>query len=382
MTDYFKYIIIDVQINCISTDYFLYEVYKLLSIKLAEQIVSQTAQRLHHNINVFSTDGVILASKDKERVDSIHEGALQVVQTGKTLLLTAKDAQKMHNCKPGINLPIHFHDQIIGVIGITGNPDELGEIANLVQLTTEMLVHQVLSESKREWQRKNGDFIFKALIDTAPIGEEIEERIHKLPFKMTGPYQIILLQQTTRDTYTTFELHLENVLYRRAALFGQTTLNEYYIFLSGDAVHHSDQIVAKLQKLQAKFHIVVGVGPVVDELDELPYAFKSAKTTLQFNKGQAVTYFHQIEMHTLFKRKSSYEVAKFVTKIEQLPPKLRDTLQAFFICSLQLNSCADFLQIHRHTLKYRLNKVHELTGYDPHNFDDAFVLKLALMLSE
>ena len=356
--------------------------YKLLSIKLAEQIVSQTEQRLNHNINVISTDGVILASKEKERIDSIHEGAVRVAQTGKVLTITEKDSKKMHNCKPGINLPIHFHDRIIGVIGITGNPDELREIANLVQLTTEMLVHQVLTESKREWQRKNGDFIFKALIDATPIGEEIKERIHKLPFAISGPFQICLIQQISKATYTTLDLQLENILYRKTALFGQTNLNEYYIFLCGESVQHKASIISQLQKLQKKFEIAIAVSPVVTNFDELPYAYKSAEIALSFSSAQQIIDFQHIEMYTLFKHPSSNEVQKFAAKIEALTPKLRDTLTSFFACSLQLNSCAEMLDIHRHTLKYRLNKIYELTGYDPHNFNDAFTLKLAIMLNE
>ena len=134
----------NVQINCISTDIFLYEVYKLLSIKLAEQIVLQTKEKLHHNINVISMDGVILASRDQDRIDCIHEGALQVIESGKPIYIDEATAKQLHNSKPGINLPIHFHDQVIGVIGITGDPKNLQEIASLVQLTTEIIVHQFL----------------------------------------------------------------------------------------------------------------------------------------------------------------------------------------------------------------------------------------------
>ena len=372
----------DVQIICISTERFLYEVYKLLSIKLAEEIVHQTTMRLHHNINVISTDGVILASGDRERVDSIHEGAIHVVQTGMPLFLDEPLAEGFHHCKPGINMPIKFHDKIIGVIGITGKPHELQEIASLVQLTTEMIVHQVLTESKSEWQRKNGDFIFKALIDRVPIDDAFKERIEKLSFPLKGPFQILLVRQSG-DASNTLPLHLENILYRQPALFGQIDLNEYYLFLCGGTVKRAKEAVQQLKKLQKKFEMSIGVGPVVDELEELPYAFTGAKTALAFsNEHKRATYFEEVEVHTLFKNHDSEEITKFVTKIHGLTEKLIVTLQTFFESNLQLNICADKLGIHRHTLTYRLNKVHQLTGYNPQHFEDAFVLKLALTLGE
>ena len=354
----------------------------LLSIKLAEEIVHQTMMRLHHNINVISTDGVILASGDKERVDSIHEGAIEVVKTGMPLLIDEPLSKAFHHCKPGINLPIKFHDKIIGVIGITGNPHELQEIASLVQLTTEMIVHQVLTESKSEWQRKNGDFIFKALINHVSIDDAFKERIEKLSFPLVGPFQILLVKQT-EDASNTLPLHLENILYRQPALFGQIDLNEYYLFLCGSMVKHAKETIQQLIKLQKKFDISIGVGPIVGELEELPYAFNGAKTALAFsNEGGNFTHFEDVEVYTLFKNRSSEEVTKFVTKIDGLTDKLTVTLLTFFESNLQLNICADKLGIHRHTLTYRLNKVHQLTGYNPQHFEDAFVLKLALTLVE
>lgn len=342
----------------------------------------QTMMRLHHNINVISTDGVILASGDKERVESIHEGAIQVVKTGTPLLIEDLLSKEFYHCKPGINLPIKYHDKIIGVIGITGNPHDLQEIASLVQLTTEMIVHQVLTESKSEWQRKNGDFIFKALIDRTPIDDAFKERTEKLSFPLEEPFQILLVKQTG-EASNTLPLHLENILYRQPALFGQTDVNEYYLFLCGRSVKRAKETIQQLTKLQKKFDISIAVGPVVKELEELPYAFNGAKTAIAFSSAHGqVTYFEDVEVYTLFKHRDSDEVTKFVTKVDGLTDKLTVTLQTYFESNLQLNICADKLGIHRHTLTYRLNKVYKLTGYNPQHFEDAFVLKLALTLGK
>nr|WP_232337059.1 sugar diacid recognition domain-containing protein [Lysinibacillus timonensis] len=353
-----------------------------MSIKLAEEIVHQTMMRLHHNINVISTDGVILASGEKERIDSIHEGAIQVAKTGMPLLIDETLSKEFQNCKPGINLPIKFHEKMIGVIGITGDPHDLQEIANLVQLTTEMIVHQVLTESKSEWQRKNGDFIFKALVENVPIDSAFKERIQKLPFPLEGPYQIILIKQLNEVSSNTLSLNLENILYRQQALFGQVHLNEYYLFLCGSSVKNSTDIIDKMNQIQNKFGITIGVGPIVNEVEELNYCYNGAKTALAFSSEKKhATYFEEVEIYTLFKNSRSNEIHKFLSKIQGLTDKMIVTLLTFFESNLQLNICADKLGIHRHTLSYRLNKVYEITGYNPQNFEDAFILKLALTLN-
>ncbi|WP_341321279.1 helix-turn-helix domain-containing protein [Solibacillus sp. FSL H8-0523] len=101
---------------------------------------------------------------------------------------------------------------------------------------------------------------------------------------------------------------------------------------------------------------------------------------MAYSTSKRITYFQDIEIHTVFKNKSTLAVEKFVAKLAQLSDKLLHTLEVFFDCNLQLNSCANAMQIHRHTLKYRLNQITELTGYNPVNFEDAFTLKVALIL--
>lgn len=67
------------------------------------------------------------------------------LQTKNPFTVTNADAQSLQGAKPGINLPIRFNGEIIGVVGITGDPQEVepyGEIVkNLVEL---MLAHDFL----------------------------------------------------------------------------------------------------------------------------------------------------------------------------------------------------------------------------------------------
>ena len=63
----------------------------MITKQLAQQIVEQTMVRLHRNINVIQTNGMILASGDELRVDSIHEGAEIVAETKKPLFITKEN---------------------------------------------------------------------------------------------------------------------------------------------------------------------------------------------------------------------------------------------------------------------------------------------------
>lgn len=71
------------------------------------------------------------------------------------------------------------------------------------------------------------------------------------------------------------------------------------------------------------------------------------------------------------------------TFAEEVLRKLSDeellvTLQAFLSANLNLTQTAEVLKVHRNTVIYRLDKIEELLGKDPRNFEDAVSLYIAL----
>jgi carbohydrate diacid regulator len=61
-------------------------------------------------------------------------------------------------------------------------------------------------------------------------------------------------------------------------------------------------------------------------------------------------------------------------------PRLMETLETYFSNDISLTKTAKRLGLHRNTLVYRLEKISELTGYDPRIFNEAFQLKMALIM--
>ena len=56
------------------------------------------------------------------------------------------------------------------------------------------------------------------------------------------------------------------------------------------------------------------------------------------------------------------------------------TLQVFFKYNGSINETANQLFMHKNTLQYRINKIAEVTGYNPRITKEGFVLYLALLL--
>lgn len=124
--------------------------------KLAQDIVDKTMNILRKNINIMDENGVIIGSGDKSRLNQFHEGAAQVIKEGKKLEIYFNDINHLIGVKPGINLPIEHDEKIIGVVGITGEPNEVRPFGEVIKMTVEMMLQQefLLKELQLEKQAR------------------------------------------------------------------------------------------------------------------------------------------------------------------------------------------------------------------------------------
>lgn len=358
----------------------------LITKQLAEQIVQQTMLRLHRNINVMQTNGVILASGDELRVNHIHEGAVEVAKTKVPLWITKDNNHLFPQTKRGINLPIFFQSELVGVIGVTGEPADLEEIATLLQLATEMMVHQALIVSEREWKRKIQELVFEELMSGQSIQKYLQERLNKIGFQNTPPFYAMMLEvDPESSSYQNIMQEIEYYLETDSILVGHYQASEHFILISGlDKTTFSRKVSLLAEKLMKYYSISLGLGREVQLLEQVHYAYRTAKLAHQYGSStKPIVSFEEVEVYSLFKSKESFEIQTYTKRLlEPLDYKLQTTLQKYFDCNLQLSLCAEELGIHRHTLTYRLNKIAQLTGYNPTNFQDALALQLALLLKK
>lgn len=109
---------------------------------LANKIVREVRRLIKENIIIINIQGVIIASTDIERIGQFHEGALRCAKQKKTVIITKEDERRLHGVKAGMNLPLLFHDEVIGVIGITGEPENISQYGEILRKMTELLIHE------------------------------------------------------------------------------------------------------------------------------------------------------------------------------------------------------------------------------------------------
>ena len=98
-----------------------------LTDSVAQRIVDRTMAIIGHNVNVMDRKGVIIGTGDITRLHTVHEGALQVLASGKACDLKAENVEKLNGVQIGINRPVQFRGEIAGVIGISGDPEKVSQ---------------------------------------------------------------------------------------------------------------------------------------------------------------------------------------------------------------------------------------------------------------
>ncbi|MDP4087298.1 MAG: sugar diacid recognition domain-containing protein, partial [Bacillota bacterium] len=114
----------------------------MLLPKLAEKIVNEVRKLIGEDIIVVNTDGTIMASTDRSRLGTFHEGAFIVSKEKRKLIITKGGQQNLKGVKAGINFPIFFQNNVIGVIGITGDPLTVTPFGEIIRKMTELLISE------------------------------------------------------------------------------------------------------------------------------------------------------------------------------------------------------------------------------------------------
>lgn len=137
----------------------------ILEPALAQKFIEKTAKHLEYNINIMNDKGIIIASKDATRVGNFHEVAYSMLEGTRDSGIVTED-QVFLGTKPGVNLFIDYKNKHVGVICVTGNPDNVHAFANLVKTSMEaMLEYELHMESERKRKGKAEQLLYYALFE-------------------------------------------------------------------------------------------------------------------------------------------------------------------------------------------------------------------------
>lgn len=366
----------------------------MLQPDLAKKIVSEVQKLIEEEIIVVNTDGHIIASTNPSRVGAFHEGALRTSQQKKKLIITEQDVPHLAGVKAGINLPIYFQHQVIGVIGITGNPEIVTPFGEIIRKMTELLISENDYAEQFEWHSRAMETFVMEWLQAKEPSPALLDRARTLTINLMRCRTAAIVefaqrtQPLSREVWTTILKAFPQSEHDIAVRSG----NERVILLI-DTTDTANLAVLKkrlqsfLQFLEERFHLsaYAGVGQAAAPA-AISHTYKQAERALKIARNKRNISFDAdstIEMISGELRpdvKSEY-IQRTIGAIlsEQ---ELLDTLAELFRQNHSLKNTALALHIHINTLHYRLKKIEELTKLAPSRIHDLLCLYLALTFLE
>lgn len=122
---------------------------------LAERIVDMIHSVTGNNVNFMGEGGEIIATKQPERLGTIHDAARKIMAgEADEIAITSEDAQKVEGVKPGYNGVISVDSKRVGCIGISGDPDQVKPLQKMaVILVGEELKKEAANKARKEFQQ-------------------------------------------------------------------------------------------------------------------------------------------------------------------------------------------------------------------------------------
>ena len=319
-----------------------------LSTAQAKSIVLQLMQIFPEGVSLCDEDGVILSSSDTGRINRTSPLAKQCIEqanSGKLYNERVVDGNVTAT-------PLFFKDVCVGAVLMLGDNEQIKCLTSIAKAVGESVIYQPY------------------LKDTSQVSDIIN-----FEFLSEWLNGVVLLDG------------IWNQLSAQKAVESILPHSNYYICLGNNSIvlimrkGYDPSIIKELSMLFSDVSFATGrTGPNLNE------AFVSAQNTMFAGKRlypESMIYdYRDFEFAYAI---SGLRQVQFDTKINELFAQpiyddLVQTLEVFFKESGNQAEVINKLYIHRNTLKYRLDRIQEITGKNPRVFEDLFYLYTAYIL--
>ncbi len=369
---------------------------KELNKEIANAIVEQSINLINYNINIMNNKGEIVASGNKERIGKLHEGAVLAINRCSMVLIKKEDLKNLKGTCEGVNIPFYCRGELIGVIGVTGNCDEVIKYAQLIKMTAELYVEkELLIEEQIKHRELKEKFYLSLLKNKNDVFNANIISLYSYKLKLEEFHSTIIIKIFNKDF-----VKLSRDITIAIKIIDSNYIN-FYITEDGDKIvfvvtsksedklkKKREIILSELEEFLIKNKILefkLYVGAIYKEKIGIHKSYITAKniSNIKFIGDEKILYSINSLLEVVSSKvDKSYEVEKLKLIWEKLIAvdnnyELRETINTFYKYNCENTLVAKKMNIHRNTLNYRLGKIEKITGKNPKYAKELFLLLLA-----
>ncbi len=359
----------------------------ILTPEFAQQFIQKTVKNLPYNVNIMNHEGIIIASKDSSRIGDFHEVAYAMLSGKRESGVVTKDDNYI-GTKPGINMFIDYKEKHIGVICVTGEPENVQSFAGFVKTSMETMLSYEIKMAKNQRALGSAEkFLHYILFEEDYNLEEATRLYEQYNIECSKLITMIIVRCSTRidRDMVLRTIASGNETYRKGiALKGR---NDDIIILKNlneninDGIrNYKDQIFQYIWDMEERLPIDLGEN-------DLKYYVGSLQTQLDMFR---TSYHHaqQIALHPILGK-----ISKVVFFLDHIQDYIRnsvtmklyndifsafhalfqneekqvmvETIKALDANNYNLVNTSKDLHVHRNTITFRLNKLKSTLNIDP-----------------
>lgn len=168
----------------------------MLDVQLAQKFIEKITKVTDYNVNIMNEKGYIIASRNPGRIGSFHEIAYDIIVKNREMMEVADDHTYV-GVSPGINMGILYEGRCVGVVGVTGEPDKIREVALIIKMAMETMLGYEMQQEMSYRHRDTKKRFLDALIggtdadlgQLRELGENLgyDEKLVRIPILCVFP---------------------------------------------------------------------------------------------------------------------------------------------------------------------------------------------------
>ena len=368
---------------------------------MAQDFVEATSSLVGgRTINIMDREGTIIASTEQERIGTFHQGAAEVIATGKPVLIETKDLPRYPGAKEGYNMPIFLKDELIGVVGIFGCEEQMLNVANLLKVyVTQHFAQQAMAQKQNVESEVRNRLLSLLLLGDIGQMETIYQLSALIPVQLAFPVKVIMIRagkrKNTREQMNHYTQLFQNMMWqgtldRSRDVFGIQN-NDCIIIHSaprhGKADEDLDKIIAQVVREEG---LCIAVSSACPRLEDIPGGMKESNTLISMEGGPVRNLEDsQVKIQYLIYKSLIHGGTKYAEMLYRKLTASQDARQAevllvtarvYYQENGSVQKASERLHLHKNTLLYRMKRLFQLLDLENETpFTREFLIRLIFM---
>lgn len=392
----------------------------MLTAAVAQEIADSITTAIGHNILITDHRGRVIGSGDPSRVGTLHEASVMVVSRRLPAWHDTAAARRLSGVKPGMTLPLMLDQEVVGTVGITGEPDTVRAFGDIVRRQTEILLRRTMLLHLDQLRERALEQLVQDIggyepddghdellhVRAAELGVAIDvaraaavvmidrasfrpaDRSSGQALDIDRQSRTLQLLRVVRDLFDA-----PHDLVTGAGADTVTVLADLS-FRRGQSKRVADACDQLVHDISRRFETRAwaGVGPAAHGLAALARSCHDAWTAVRLGRRllpeQALYRADDFRIRSLLSgvghrhRRRYADTLLADLRTQRSWPELRRTVVAWVEHGLRPTDVARALRIHRNTLHYRLRRISDITDINIRAPRQAVALYLACLVEE